>query len=194
MFGATSEAPLDVDATADAFTVELRQEDSDEDVALTEIPPVEPANSARRSKRPRRDTATEGQDVVEVVSDDQEDGQQDDDEEEEQDLFVSSPGSEGRGSMGPPPAKKRHKDGALDSAALDGADDNKKKKLAMDISYEGFSIYGRVLCLVVKRRETAGAFGGARALGAKAAPGTGTGQSMMENFIVSTQVPAGQEV
>ncbi|KAJ1324361.1 hypothetical protein MN608_10423 [Microdochium nivale] len=191
MFGATSEAPLDVDATTDAFTVELRQEDSDEDVALAEIPPAEPANSARRSKRPRRDTATEGQDVVEVVSDDQEDGQQDDDDEEE-DLFVSSPGSEGRDSMGPPPAKKRQKDGGLGGAALDGAEDNKKKKLAMDISYEGFSIYGRVLCLVVKRRETAGAFGGARALGAKAAPGTG--QSMMENFIVSTQVPAGQEV
>ncbi|KXJ86790.1 hypothetical protein Micbo1qcDRAFT_167882, partial [Microdochium bolleyi] len=176
MFGATSEAPLDVDAAAGDFTVELRQEDSDEDVPLADIPAVKAASaqgSARRSKRPRRDTVSEGQDAFEVVSDDQEDGQLDDDEE---DLFVSSPGSEGRDSMGPPPAKKRQKDGTLNNASSDGADENKKKKLAMDISYEGFSIYGRVLCLVVKRRETTSVFGAAKAVGSRA--GAGTGQNM----------------
>ncbi|KAH7018413.1 uncharacterized protein B0I36DRAFT_39051 [Microdochium trichocladiopsis] len=189
LFGATSEAPLDVDAAADNFTVELRQEESDDDVVLSEIPAAEAAqaeDNTRRVKRPRRETTTESEAVVEVLSDDQESNDQD----EEEDLFVNSPGSEERDSTGPPPAK-RHKDGTLGVVAQNGGDD-KKKKLAMDISYEGFSIYGRVLCLVVKRRETSSAFGTTKLLGNKAA--AGTGQNMMENFIVSTQVPAGQEV
>ena len=31
-------------------------------------------------------------------------------------------------------------------------DDDDKKKLALNTSYDGFSIYGRILCLVVKRK------------------------------------------
>lgn len=59
--------------------------------------------------------------------------------------------------------------------------------MAVDISYEGFAIYGRVLCLVIKRR-------GPRALassGGSGRPLTGRpgGQAVMENWITSTQLP-----
>jgi hypothetical protein len=58
----------------------------------------------------------------------------------------------------------------------DGQDD--KKKLGMKTSYDGFSIYGKVLCLVVKRRGGIGT--------TKAANG---GEAMMEGWIRSTQMP-----
>ncbi|KAJ8131003.1 hypothetical protein O1611_g2623 [Lasiodiplodia mahajangana] len=76
----------------------------------------------------------------------------------------------------------------------------------MDISYEGFSIYGRVLCLVVKRRDgsnadppergantSTSAAGGSGNNRAKAGA-RGRGQNMMEDFIISTQIPAGADV
>jgi hypothetical protein len=72
-----------------------------------------------------------------------------------------------------------------------GADEDDKKKLAMDISYEGFAIYGRVLCLVVRKRDNATQ--GSR-------KGTGSdntkldGQAKMENWITSTQMPAGEDM
>ena len=58
----------------------------------------------------------------------------------------------------------------------DGQED--KKKMAMSTSYDGFSIYGRVLCLVVKKRDTG-----------KAKGGMSGGQAMMEEWITSTQMP-----
>lgn len=70
----------------------------------------------------------------------------------------------------------------------DNADD--KKKMDMDVSYEGFSIYGRVLCLVVRKRDNP----------KKKTPGKPTsgvqpaGQAKMENWITSTQIPVGEEV
>ncbi|KAI4227557.1 MAG: hypothetical protein L6R36_002323 [Xanthoria steineri] len=53
-----------------------------------------------------------------------------------------------------------------------------KKKLGMKTLYDGFSIYGRILCLVVKRR---GIVKGRELAG-------GVGQAMMEEWIASTQV------
>lgn len=47
------------------------------------------------------------------------------------------------------PASKRTR-ATTDSEGQVGADD--KKKLAFNTSYDGFAIYGRILCLVVKRR------------------------------------------
>ena len=61
--------------------------------------------------------------------------------------------------------------------------DDDKKKMAMDTSYDGFSIYGRVLCLVVKRKDQ-------KAKG----PLVSGGQAMMEDWITSTQMPAQDEV
>ena len=57
-----------------------------------------------------------------------------------------------------------------------GKDD--KKKMAMNTTYEGFSIYGRILCLVVKRK---GILRGKEV-------GGGKGQAMMEEWITSTQI------
>lgn len=77
--------------------------------------------------------------------------------------------------------QKRSKRGESKSADPPSADDtaaDDKKKLALNTSYDGFSIYGRILCLVVKRK------------GKKAAQGsTGAafgGSQMMEQW-VSTQ-------
>ena len=61
-------------------------------------------------------------------------------------------------------------------------DEDDKKKLAMSTLYDGFSIYGRILCLVVKRR---GHSKGKELAG-------GTGQAMMEEWIASTQAAEGQ--
>lgn len=61
---------------------------------------------------------------------------------------------------------------------LDEEQADEKKKMAMDTSYEGFAIYGRVLCLVVKRKDKKG----------KGPAGLGGGQATMENWITSTQV------
>lgn len=57
-----------------------------------------------------------------------------------------------------------------------------KKKLGLDTTYDGFSIYGRILCLVVKRKGSAKGKGVAG----------GTGQAMMEEWIASTQMQDGQ--
>ena len=61
-----------------------------------------------------------------------------------------------------------------------GEDD--KKKMALNTTYDGFTIYGRILCLVVKRRGTAR---GTELAG-------GAGQAMMEEWISSTQAAEGQ--
>lgn len=76
------------------------------------------------------------------------------------------------------PVSKRRKGNMADGAEV--TDD--KKKMAMDTSYDGFSIYGRVLCLVVKRKD-------------RKAKGVNTpgGQAMMEDWITSTQMPAQEE-
>ncbi|KAL8850978.1 MAG: hypothetical protein Q9221_004061 [Calogaya cf. arnoldii] len=53
-----------------------------------------------------------------------------------------------------------------------------KKKIGMNTSYDGFSIYGWILCLVVKRRGNVKGKDPAR----------GVGQAMMEEWIASTQL------
>ncbi|KAI1267511.1 hypothetical protein F5Y18DRAFT_305334 [Xylariaceae sp. FL1019] len=194
----TNNAPIDVDAAQ--F---IRQEDSDDDdgaVALADIPAIHDTTTTR-PKRARSNTNQDADvdpadadpnhnpDNHEIISDD------DDDDDG---LFVQSPADD---NTAPPPAKRRK---AADDDPDDvGSDD--KKKMAMDISYEGFSIYGRVLCLVVKRRDTTGSDlmvrGGNATTAATGGPGgsaanaqaRGGGQAMMENFIISTQVPAGTD-
>ncbi|OTB19464.1 hypothetical protein K445DRAFT_8500 [Daldinia sp. EC12] len=207
LIGETNEVPIDVDATTELGPQIRHEESEDEDTAATlaAIPAVDETatgtSSGRRPKRGRRNTEVEtnaDRDVddqqtndVEIVSDSQ-DGDDDG-------LFVDDEPNDDA-STRPPPAKRR-REGA--SAPEDSnIEDDDKKKLAMDISYEGFSIYGRVLCLVVKRRE--GSIGaGPQPAGRGRASGTGGthatkhgggGQAMMENFIISTQVPAGADM
>lgn len=79
------------------------------------------------------------------------------------------------------PGSKRKK--AKNGVAQEEGDD--KKKLAMDVSYDGFAIWGRVLCLIVKKRETQG--------GKNKEKEVGGGKAVMENWIASTQAPAGEE-
>lgn len=55
--------------------------------------------------------------------------------------------------------------------------DEDKKRLVARCSYDGYAIYGRILCLVVKRR-----------LGVKDRPAVSHGPAMMEDWIASTQV------
>jgi hypothetical protein len=55
--------------------------------------------------------------------------------------------------------------------------------MALSTSYDGFSIYGRILCLVVKRK---GMVKGKQ-------PAAGAGQAMMEEWIASTQVDRNDE-
>lgn len=73
------------------------------------------------------------------------------------------------------PHPKRRKDTEL---IPDEEETDAKKKMAMTTSYDGFSIYGRVLCLVIKRKDKKGKN-----------PAVGGGQAMMEDFITSTQMP-----
>ena len=60
-----------------------------------------------------------------------------------------------------------------------------KKKLGFNTSYDGFSIYGKVVCLIVKRRVP-------KALGITSASSS-AGQATMEDWIVSTQMPQEDE-
>lgn len=79
--------------------------------------------------------------------------------------------SEDEGFMQTQAAKSSKRVG--DDASGDGEDD--KKKLGMNLSYDGFAIYGKILCLVVKRRK-----------GQSSYDGPADGRQMLENW-VSTQ-------
>ncbi|KIM97435.1 hypothetical protein OIDMADRAFT_169231 [Oidiodendron maius Zn] len=75
------------------------------------------------------------------------------------------------------PQAKRRK-----NAAPGEEESDDKKKMAMSTTYEGFAIYGSVLCLVVKRKDKRGKV-----------KERSEGQAMMEDWIASTQMPAGEE-
>ncbi|KAF2022011.1 hypothetical protein BU24DRAFT_404937 [Aaosphaeria arxii CBS 175.79] len=94
---------------------------------------------------------------------------------------TSNPGSRTRRGREIPSDVPDEADDAYNSDTSEPVLDD-KKKLGMKTSYDGFSIYGRILCLVVKRkgpRNTAGTVPPA------------SNQQMMENW-VSTQAAAEQ--
>ncbi|KAL8742313.1 MAG: hypothetical protein Q9184_008274 [Pyrenodesmia sp. 2 TL-2023] len=66
--------------------------------------------------------------------------------------------------------------------AVQDPDTDDKKKLGLRTLYDGFSIYERILCLVVKRRGSS----------KDKDLGGGAGKAMMEEWIASTQMPDGQ--
>ena len=85
------------------------------------------------------------------------------------------------------PAKRRRRlsnSFGEDSEDRDALEDQDDKKLHMRTSYDGFSIYGRILCLVVKRKDDRRSSGGMSGTPA-------TSQKMLENW-VSTQAAAQQ--
>lgn len=199
----------------------LLLEDSDDEapIALKDIPDIQSARAikmeedesittgaaVRRSKRRRDDDSLpidNGDDGGDVDSD-------------SDSLFVSENealddlGSDMDVDVRDKPTSNRARVATLPTAIGDDDDSRKKKKLAMDVIYEGFAIYGRVLCLVVKRRggpvRGRGSGGGTQTtLSASMSSGragnasAGTepvkpgGQAAMENWIASTQMPSAQ--
>ena len=139
------------------------------------------------------------------ISDDEEDAEvedevqregsgsvQDDSEQIEMDASASEKSRGGRrvmeeeaagGEYVPPAtsrtAKKRRKKPHMGDAE-DGEEDD-KKKLGFNTTYAGYSVHGRILCLIVTQtgKDRMG-------IGGTAA---GTGQAMMEDWIASTQAP-----
>lgn len=200
--GASREAPVDVDDELAVDAAPILREESDDDVmALDHIPTLDQDETAGAGMPTRASKRRRGRTMVEQRGDGgAHDAEQDSTDvpvvsDEDDDLFVSS--DEDNEATGQRPAKRR-KDTA--SVAEDEMARDDKKKLAMDISYEGFAIYGRVLCLVVKRRgDGAGNKGKGVAVaggGRASRAGAPAGQAMMENWISSTQMPeaAGNEL
>ncbi len=215
LMGASQDEAIDVDgAYPQGVDIPIRREDDDDDANLADIPmaddadetPARPESTNRRPKR-RRDPRGHGHDEadrasgvegasahVEVIDSDSSGNELfvDDDEggssEESEDGSDDSDDADTR-----QPPSKRRKETAGDAAP----ERDDKKKMALDISYEGFAIYGRVLCLVVKRRGDGG--GGAKGGGTSSVPsgsnkpqtaaGRPGGQAMLENWIASTQLP-----
>ena len=102
-------------------------------------------------------------------------------EESREELFVSDRSEDEESHTARTIGSKREKTNAV-AADIGAEDEDDKKKLALDTTYDGFSIYGRILCLVVKRK---GIVKGKELVG-------GAGQAMMEEWITSTQMGEGQ--
>ncbi|KAK1985003.1 hypothetical protein LZ30DRAFT_747516 [Colletotrichum cereale] len=173
--GETNDAPIDLDVEAEgsgaAVAVAVREEsESEEDAGgLSRIPAVDETSRPRRSKRQRGGPRGPDADYEKPPDDDAGDAASPIEIDSEDDVS--------------PPSKRIKKQGGAGFDVERDGDD--KKKMAMDVSYEGFAIYGRVLCLVVKKRQ------GLR-LAASSGPGSAkqpAGQASMENWISSTQMP-----
>ncbi|KAF2651484.1 hypothetical protein K491DRAFT_706975 [Lophiostoma macrostomum CBS 122681] len=161
----TSEQPV-VIAEGSANPALIRQEDEDEAVPLEDIPEAS-INRSRAQPSVSGKRRRGGKDEVVISS-----GSDTDDSFQ----FETAPRTKRR---------KRQPLGGPDSD-MDDTDQpqDDKKKLGLNTSYDGFSIYGRILCLVVKRK------------GSRTAASSGTGvpvssQQMLENW-VSTQAAAEQ--
>lgn len=188
----------------------LLLEDSDDEEgsglkALQDIPDIhevetDDAGTQRRSKRRRN-----ANNPVNV---------DDSDDDDNVSLFGGDGGGEGvisddefdDADDGQPPKKRSRVVPVGDGDVLGDGDEGsrKKKKLAMDVIYEGFAIYGRVLCLVVKQRGAPPRSRSIRSMlppasatsstaaAAEQTPAKPVGQAAMENWIASTQIPMGE--
>ncbi|KAF4819299.1 hypothetical protein CGCSCA5_v004711 [Colletotrichum siamense] len=166
----TNDTPIDLDAEFADTTVHIRHESESEEepAGLSRIPAVDETTRPRRSKR-QRGAARDQDDDHDLASDDDVGG-------EASAIEIDSDDD------APRPSKRLKKQ---TTGSGDDQEDDDKKKMAMDVSYEGFAIYGRVLCLVVKKRQglrlaSSGTSGNAK---------QPAGQASMENWITSTQMP-----
>ncbi|KAL8768677.1 MAG: hypothetical protein Q9194_005640 [Teloschistes cf. exilis] len=91
-------------------------------------------------------------------------------------LFIVDDSDQGSSDPAPQIRKNLRRNHAAPTKG--DADEEDKKKLGLNTSYDGCSIYGRILCLVVKRRG--------KAKGKD--PMGGASQAMMEEWIASTQM------
>jgi hypothetical protein len=164
----TNDVPVDVDG--DGEVPVLREENSDDDEAA-QLSAIPLATTRTRPKRHRNNGSPNAN--IQNIDDDYED------DGEEDTIEIDSDEDE-------PASKRARLPQVVDEDEVDDEDD--KKKLAMDVSYEGFAIYGRVLCLVVRKRENKTQ---------RHRPDGNTkpaGQANMENWITSTQIPVGEDV
>lgn len=187
MTGETREVPVVVggDEEGDGAVVIREEEDEGKnELRLGGIPAtannddaggkdVDAERDGQVTKKRRRQTSQE------------EDAQDDDDEEEGLFLSDDSASSDPCFQTQTPPGSKREKPAATTSptANVEGGTEDEKKKLALNTTYDGYAIYGRILCLIVKRR---GVVRGKEVV-------TGTGQAVMEEWVRSTQVGAGED-
>jgi len=111
----------------------------------------------------------------------------DDEQEDDDPLFVSSDDEGTFQTQRVAPSKRRkgtkrqgnRVDRDDEEAEAEAEVEDDKKKLALNTTYDGFSIYGRILCLIVKRKGKKTA---------QSAPGAPVGGSQMMEHWVSTQV------
>ncbi|KAF2703904.1 hypothetical protein K504DRAFT_442660 [Pleomassaria siparia CBS 279.74] len=149
----SSERPMIIaEDTGEREPIIIGEEDDAETVILDNIPEAggdrHRVTTSSRNKRRRRNS---GATAVSDVSD-----------SDDSFRFESAPLTKRARTIEPSPSD---------------ADEDDKKKLAMSTSYDGFSIYGRILCLVVKRKGLRNPASGGREL---------SSQHMLENW-VSTQ-------
>jgi len=97
-------------------------------------------------------------------------------------LFVSEGSEDEEFQAQKDPLPRKRKEESVQLGQQDREDD--KKKMALNTTYDGFTIYGRILCLVIKRRGSAR---GRELAGV-------SGQAMMEEWIASTQAREGQMI
>ena len=160
----TSDQPVVINEEA-MDPIVIREEEDEETNILANIPEADVQQ--RQSKRSTRNKRTEkgrGYGTLSNPTD-----------SEGSDLFVPEPSTKRSKTNGRPDSDDQDVDD-------DVLQDDDKKKLGLNTSYDGFSIYGRILCLVVKRRGARNQAGGS---------GAQSGQAMLENW-VSTQAVADQ--
>ena len=194
MTGETRDRPVEIggEEEGDGQGVVIREEEDEEEgkegVRLRDIP------AAAADEADGKDGDLGGKEESGASSkkrrrgDSREEDAQEEEEEEEEPLFLSDDSaiSDTEFQAQTTPPAKRHKPTATTSALEneEGAASDEKKKMALNTTYDGYAIYGRILCLIVKRR-------GVAARGKEA--GGGTGQAVMEEWVRSTQVGGGEE-
>ncbi|KAF2792320.1 hypothetical protein K505DRAFT_279031 [Melanomma pulvis-pyrius CBS 109.77] len=169
----TSEQPM-VIAEDTGEPIIIREEDDNEAIILGDIPEAGGDQSqARRSTRNKRRRRDASQAAVPV-------------RDASQAAVAVSDASDTDDSFRceSAPSTKRAKTYEPSVSGVDQGDDGSeleddKKKLGINTSYDGFSIYGRILCLVVKRK-------GSR----NAASGSG---AMLENWVSTQAAGEGDE-
>ncbi|KFY23931.1 hypothetical protein V493_05555 [Pseudogymnoascus sp. VKM F-4281 (FW-2241)] len=145
-------ANADTDPNAPAPLLRVEEDD---DVVIQDVPPArEDTNNPSPTRRSKRTRPTKVADT----------------------LFIADSDASTSDLDSPPPKRAR-------SAAPLGAaeeEEQDEKKMAMRSEYDGYGIYGRVLCLIVTKTA------------AKDGTGGGGGREVMEEWIASTQNPAGE--
>ena len=141
---------VEIPDDSDDAEISILQEDDDGLVNLDDIPELDPTEQDEENER-------------------------DDDELFVQDSEDSEPAFQRRRSTDP--TRRRIAWERKETEASKVATSEDKKKLSLRTYYDGFSIYGRILCLVIRRR------------GGRGSAATASSQQLMENW-VSTQAAA----